>query len=317
MGSNTAFATNNALTKKVWSEKLYRDAMKSMFFTKMMGAGANNIIELKSDFTKTKGDVVTFALRMQLTDRGQTSATTGITLEGNEVALSFYDFAISLKEKGNAVRLGSKLDEQRPAFDVRMEMKDALVEWEANEIEVSILEAMLASPSTNRYIDETASPYGAMTLETLRRAKRKATLSTPKIRPVKVDGRDVYVALIHTYALKGLLADSNFTNLLKDAQVRGDKNPLISGADYFVDGIAIYVCDRSQMLSTGNVCTSLLLGAQAGVLAWAQKPEWHEELFDYNRIPGVAVDMLVAFGKTKFNSEDYGCIAIDNTYTAD
>ena len=317
MGTNTAFATGDAETKKLWSEKLYRQALKSNFFYSMTGKGMNNIIEEKNDFTKAKGDVVTFTLAMNLSGRGQTSTTTGITLEGNEEAIDFYSFTMTLAEKGNSVKTGSKLDLQRPAFDLRTELKDKLVIWATEEIEVSLTEALLASPSTNRYVDETASPYGAMTLETVRRLKRKARLANPKIRPVKIDGKDVYVLLAHEYAIKGLLADSNFTDLLQNAQVRGSENPLIKGADYFVDGVAIYVTDRSNFLSTGNVVTSLLLGAQAGAIAFAQKPEWNEKLFDYDRIPGVGVDMLVAIGKTKFNSEDYAVIAVDNTYTAD
>lgn len=317
MGANTAFATGDALTKKLFSEKLFRAGAKSNFFGDMTGTGANNIIEMKTDFTKSKGDRVTFGLRTRLEDRGQSSSTTGVTLEGNEVALGLYDFSVSLAEKGNSVKAGSTLDLQRPAFDVRKEMMDALVEWVPNEIEVSIATALLASPSTNRYIDETASPYGAMTLETIRRAKRKAQLASPKVQPVKIGGKEVYVLLAHPMAIKGLLADSNFTDVLQYAQSRGDANPLISGADYFVDGVAIYQYDRAQMLSTGNVCTSLLLGAQAGVIAWASKPTWNEKLFDYNTVPGVGTKFLVAIGKTKFNSEDYGVIAIDNTYVSD
>lgn len=313
MGSATAFATNNALTKKLWSEILYRDSQKNMFFTSMIGKDANSIIQEKTDLSKDKGDTVTFGLRMRITDVGQSSTTTGITLEGNEVALTTYDFAVSLEEKGQSVVAQSKLSLKRPAFDLKTEMKDALVEWSAEATELYILNKMLASPSTNRYFQET----GAMTVASIQKLVRQAKLATPTIRPVTIKGKKYYVILAHPYALKGLKDDDDFINYNKDARERGIDNPLIQGADYIIDGALIYEYGRDELLLTGNITRTLLLGAQAGALAWGQKPAWYEKDFDYNRIPGVATDMLIGFGKTKFNSEDYGCIALDNGYTAD
>jgi len=87
--ANTAFATGDALTKKVWSAKLFKEAMREMFFTKFMGESSDSVIQVKTDLKKEKGDRITVGLRMRLTGAGQTSSTTGITLEGNEEALTF------------------------------------------------------------------------------------------------------------------------------------------------------------------------------------------------------------------------------------
>lgn len=62
---------------------------------------------------------------------------------------------------------------------------------------------------------------------------------------------------------------------------------------------------------------ALLLGAQAGVHAYAQYPHWYEKLFQYNRIPGVATDLIYEVAKTVFNSEDFGVIAIDTYINTD
>ena len=312
--SDTAFATDNALTKKLWAEKLYRDTLRSLFLTNMIGKGSDNIIELKNDFEKEKGDKVTFGLRIRVTDRGQSSSTTGITLEGNEVALETYDFSVSLVEKGQSMKAQSKLTLKRTAFNIRSEMKLALQDWATEELEIYMLDALLASPTTNRYYDEST---GTMTAADIEKLKRQAGLAEPKIRPINIKGKKYYVLLAHSYALKGLKADSVFKEANREARSRGVDNPIIQGADYIYDGVCIYEYDRSAMLMTGTKCRSLLLGAQAGALAWSQKPEWYEKDFDYNRVPGVAVDMLLGFGKTVFNSEDYGCIAMDNLYAAD
>lgn len=317
MGANTDFGTADALTKKAWAEdKLFRSMMKSLFFTNMMGTSADSIIQIKNELTKSKGDKITFGLRVPMTGRGQTSSTTGIRLEDNLEAVVFQDFAVTIEEKGNGVGVQSKLAIQRPAFDLRSELGDALKEWATNELETVMLERMLASPSTNRYLDETGSGYGKFTLATLRRLKVKAALSTPKVRPTNVDGKKVFVLLAHEYVVADLLTDDDFVNIMVNAADRGSKNPLIVGADYFVDGVAIYKCDREQMLSSGGVATSLFLGAQAGVIAWAQKPDWNEFKQDAGRLPVLTTDMLVGIAKTVFDSEDYGVIAVDNTYTA-
>ena len=62
---------------------------------------------------------------------------------------------------------------------------------------------------------------------------------------------------------------------------------------------------------------ALLLGRQAGVCAYGQMPQWYEKLFDFNRIPGVAVDVVWKVAKTVYNSVDFATIAIDTYYAAD
>jgi N4-gp56 family major capsid protein len=294
--------------------RLYRDFKKDMFFSTMIGTDENSIIQEKMDLSKDKGDNVTFGLRMRITDAGQTSGTTGITLEGNEVALSFYDFAVPLVEKGQSVKAQSKLTLKRTAFNLRTEMKSSLQDWASEATEVYMLNKMLASPSTNRYFDETT---GTMTVKSIEKLVRQAKLATPTIRQVTIKGKKYYVILAHGYALKGLKNDDDFINYNKDARARGADNPLIQGADYIIDGALIYEYNRPELLMTGNKVRTLLLGAQAGALAWGQKPAWYEKDFDYDRVPGVATDMLIGFEKTKFNSEDYGVLALDNAYTED
>jgi len=314
MGSNTAFATGDALTKKVWSAKLFKEAMRDMFFTKFMGENADSIIQVKNDLKKEKGDKITVGLRMRLSESGQTSATTGITLEGNEEALTFYDMSATVKEHGHAVRAGSKLDLQRPAFDLRTEMKDGLKEWVDEKLEKLILAAIIASPTTEHYESATGS---TMTAEHISLCKRQAQMASPKIRPVKFEGKDYYMMICHPYATKYLKYDDDWRNAQQYANIRGKDNPLFTGALGVYDGVVIHEYDRSDLLLTGTVVRSVLCGAQAGLVGWAQTPEWYEKMFDYNRIPGVASDMLVGVAKSVFNSKDFATFTIDNDYTAD
>ena len=312
--ADTSFLTNNALTVKLWDEKLRRGTLKSLFFTKMMGDNADSIIQVDDKLVKGKGDTVTIGLRIRSTAAGQTSSTTGIALEGNEEAMTFYNDSVSLSEYGNAVKLESELTEQRTAFDLRTEAKSFLQDWATEKLERLIATSLVTSPSTNRILDKSST---ACALADIQALHRKAKLASVKLRPVTIDGKKYFVMLAHPYAIKGLLADSNFTTLQREARERGTNNPLIQGANYIVDGVLIYEYDRDELLLSGNQCRSLLLGAQAGYVAWSKKPSWHEKLFDYNTKYGAAVKMIMGVKKTVFNSEDYGVIALDNAYTPD
>lgn len=315
--ADTAFATGDALTKKVWSAKVAKEMLRSMYLSKFMGEKANSVIQTKTDLKKEKGDRITIALRMVMTGAGQSSSTTGITLESNEEALVFYDYSVSLSEYGHAVKAQSKLSLQRPAFDLRTEMKDALSDWLADKIEKLLITALLAAPTSDKKIVRVGSGGSNLTTALLSQARRTAQLATPKVRPIKVDGKEWYIVLAHPYATKALKADTDWKNAQLYAASRGSDNNLFTGALGMWDGVIVHEYDRSQMLLSGTKLRTLLLGAQAGCVAWGQMPEWYEKLFDYYRIPGVAVDFLTGIGKTKFNNSDFATVAIDTNYTAD
>jgi len=313
----TQFAKTHALTQKLWSATLFKEAMREIYVSKFMGEGADNIIQRKDDLTKEKGDKITVGLRMAMTGAGQSSQT-GITLEGNEEALVYYDFAVELSEYGHAVKAGSKLDIQRPAFDLRTDMKDALKDWLSEKIEKLLIVALVASPTTNHRIYKSGSGGSNLSAALISQAKRMAQLATPKVRPVNVPKYGTfYVMLVHPYASKALKADSDWRNAQLQAAIRGADNPIFTGALGVYDGVVVHEYDRSNLILSGNVAINLLLGAQAGVVAYAQYPAWYEKLFDYDRIPGVATDFLSGIGKSVFNSEDFATIYLRTNYTPD
>ena len=314
--ANTAFATTDALTQKIWSAILLKEALREIYLSKFMGESTDNIIQVKNELTKQKGDKITIPLRMQMTSPGQSSQTV-ITLETNEEALIYYNYAVELWLYGHAVRADDKLSLQRPAFDLRTDMKDALKDWLANKIEVLLATALATSPEATHYINKTVSPTSTLTVALIQAAKRKAQLANPKVRPINIEGGEYYVMLVHPYGTKGLKADSDWKNAQLYANIRGKDNPIFNGALGIIDGVVLHEYDRSQLIVTAGKTRCLLLGAQAGALVWGQQPQWHEKLFDYERIPGVAVDLMAGVGKCVFNALDFGVITLDVTYVAD
>ena len=78
--ARTAYATDDALTKKAWDEELFRDMVKESFFMGMAGSTSSSLLQTKEQFNKGKGDKITFGIRMKLAGAG---VEEGQQLEGN------------------------------------------------------------------------------------------------------------------------------------------------------------------------------------------------------------------------------------------
>lgn len=324
--AETAFATGDALTKKIWGAKVIVEAKKDIFFDKFTGNTDQNIIQNKMELIKEKGDRITIPLRVRLTGEG--TDTEDADLEGQEEQVTFYDFSVSLQERGHAVKAKNKLSLQRPAFDLRGQFKDALKDWLSEYIDRITVEVLSASPTTNRNIfggaaDTSTSDIDAadtMSVSLIQRAKRTARLASPKIVGINIKGKQRYVMIMHDYQTKALKADDDWKNGQYYAAIRGETNPIFSGALGMIDGVVLHEYERVETYNTWGTGAitggrALLLGRQAGVHAFGQLPKWYEKLFQYNRIPGVAVDIVWRAAKTVFNSEDFACVAVD-TYIA-
>ena len=364
--ADTSFASDNALTIKKWSALLFKQVLGDIFFGKFVGKSDKDIIQTKTDLLKDRGDKVVFGLRMKLSGAGKKDDE---SLEGEEEALTFHDFSATLHLRQNAVRAAGKMTLRRTAFDIKSEAKDGLADWLTDKLDEDTLLALsglansdlglsAVAPSTNRKwyggqtvgssgteavleavandaaIDSaTTKLFGPMVVSAI---KRKAKLATPKIRPVRVDGKDYYVMFIHPYQMKALRNTYEWKQSQYHAALRGLTNPIFAGAECIIDGVIIHEYDKietrlgaggstpSEYFESGDNCANgmyvaraLFCGAQAGVHAYGQYPGWYEKMFQYGRIPGVATDVILACAKTVFNSEDFGSIIVDTAYVTD
>lgn len=332
--SKTTFATNNALTKEIWDEELFQDVVIESFFgSRFMSASTNAMIQEKTELTKEKGDQVTFGIVQNLTGDG---VTEGQTLEGNEERLVSYDYSVSLGRYRHAVRDNGALDRQRAMFSIDEVSREKLKIWGAEKIDKLIIAALLASPTKTLYRDGVAGAFsGTATQSTAKTALTAANSkltpnfisalrtwaktggagATYRIRPIRIDGKDMYVLLVNPAVLYDLRIDSTFQSAMKDAQDRGKDNPLFKSAVAIWDDVVIHETERISLFTdggSGSVTGShgLFLGAQAGVFAWGQRPETKQEEFDYGEEHGYAWAMTAKAGKPKFNSKDYAVIGV-------
>lgn len=232
--------SNSALRAQLWDKELNENVMTELYFKQrgMIGEGSDNIIQVKNDLTKAKGDRITFGIGYKLTGNGV--AGDG-ELEGNEEVKNTYSDTVLIDQIRNAERLEGNLDSQKAAYNTREEaLKDGKV-WIAEFIEKQIFMKLGGVSTTTltdvggsvysgratwsntadmvpaaheaagtgaRYICTDASGLDAMastdvmstTFITRARIKAQTTVvGRPRVRPIRVNGQDHYVMFLHPW----------------------------------------------------------------------------------------------------------------------
>ena len=286
-----------------------------------MGSGVDNIIQVKEELKKEAGDSITMRLLMKLKGDGVTGDN---TLEGNEEAMQYRDFTVTVDQIRNAVRLKGKMEEQKTSADMRKDAKTALSNWLTEYIDGQFFKKLSANPTKDRVVyaggKTAASAITAadvFSTDVIGKAKRIAMTDTnAKIRPVSVNGKKFYVMIIDPWQARDLRKDEKWLQAQEHAQERGDDNPIFTGALGTYEGVVIH--ENEQCIrDTGDVKTghALFLGAQAGVLAAGSEPTWQEDDFDYHNQKGFSIGRIFGVAKTQFkfdgtNLSDFGVINV-------
>jgi len=364
-------ASVDALRPELWQKELYKDVMDNLYMSKFMGEGENNVVQIKSNLKKSKGDTVTLPLTAKLSGDGITGDS---ELEGNEEAISVYSDAIAIDQIRNAVRLTGRLDEQKNVYDMRMDAKDKLSMWlrefverqfffklagcnntsltDVNAVVVGGRVAWSNAPAQVPTAD-TAAGYGdrylcadyttgadslastdLITPELISRVKVKAKLSSPQVQPLKIEGKDYYVLFIHPWQAYDLKNNATYAQAQREAQVRGDSNPVFTGALGVWDGVIIHEHEYVPFLDisvagnnfnasgsgtdiTADCFRAVLCGKQAlGFVQASDTRRMVEKEFDYDNQVGYATTLIGGIQKVTFNSKDYGVIALDTAATS-
>ena len=372
--ANTVFVrggAHSASVEEVWGEKTWRQAEKDAYFNdgRFVGTDSNSIIQINVDLTKHKGDLINTPLRARLISDGKVDDA---AIEGQEKALTFYNCPTTIHKRKEAVRLDGEMTERRTKIKLRSEAKDALALWHAESRDSDVLVGLsglanavgtiaAAAPTSNRVfkggqlttgvggvatvatdalITGAAGEhlFGTLVLSHLKRmAQVDGGVNYGKLRPVVIRGKTWYVYFASPWQIKSLKAETAWINAQKDANVRGEDNPLFSGACGIWDGIIVHEYDKiltrtgdatgtdpATYFESGDpaangitVARGLFCGAQAGILAYGRKIGWKEKVFEYDSQFGVEVSSIYGFTKAKFNSEDFAVIACDTRVDLD
>jgi len=356
------------LKSQGWAKDLHADAIDQLYFNQIgvMGKGDNYIVSIDDELSKVKGEKKTFGISYKLNSG---KGTTGDSeLEGNEKVLQDYSQDVAIDQIREAVRLKGSLEEQKTAYDMRMNAKSQLATWKAEMIErqiffklggvnntsltdvngVAVAElcawsnapaqvpaADTAAGTGDRYLCADSSGADSLastdiiTPQLISRAKKKAMLASPRIQPLKVNGKNYFVMFVHPNQAYDLYYNATFAQARREAEVRGKENPIFTGALGVWDGVVIHeheyvpyldISVAGHNFNSATVGTdfsadcyrALLCGRQAVCYADCKNPKgWVEETFDYSNKVGFATGLIGGIQKTAFNSLDYAVIAVD------
>lgn len=323
---------NTNLVQKLYAKQLWKEARDELFFGKFMGTKETDIIQLKTEFKKDKGDQITFGIAMDLTGTGVIGDN---ELEGNEEALVTYHDNVTIDQIRNAVRIQGRLEEQKASYSIRETAKERLKFWLQETIDQKLFNHMcgvttetfpataLAPDSShvvyggNATSDATIDSADTINMTTLNKAKLKAEMLSPRLKPVKVGGSSYWVVVISPYQAYDLRQDTEWQNAHYYANDRGLTNPIFTGSMGVANGMVIHVHPKIYTTATwgagSNVegARGILLGAQAALFGVAGEPTWVEKDFDYANQTGVATGMIFGVKKARFNSLDFGVVAMD------
>ncbi len=118
--------TNSRLVVQQWDDEFFEEYVRTNRFSRYMGEGENNVIMVREDLTKKKGDRVTLPW---VGRADASSASTGNTvLEGAEQVLEQDGFAIPVDVQRTGF-VTTEWEEQKSAIDLRKAFRSVLKTW--------------------------------------------------------------------------------------------------------------------------------------------------------------------------------------------
>jgi len=317
------------LRPELWRKQLFADVRDNLYMTRFIGTSEQSMIQELEDLKKEKGNNISFGLGIKLSGAGITGDS---TLEGNEEAMTDYDEDVAIDQLRHAVRLTGRMDEKKNAYEMRMSAKNRLADWFAERLDQEILDKLCGKTSATFSNTPTAAAatrsvfaggqtsVGALTsamkmdTKVLDSAKQTAKLAAPMIRPVRVGGKEYYVAILHPYSATDLRQDPVWNQAQRDANVRGEENPIFSGALGIYNGMVIheheYVFTNTDGSGSARIARNILCGQQSAVIAWGAPVAWVEKSFDYGNSWGISCGAIFGVIKPIFNALDYGVITM-------
>jgi N4-gp56 family major capsid protein len=309
-----------------WAKELQVEVGKEIYFSKFMGEGPGNAIHVKQ-VEEGVGKDVTFGLVTQLTGNPITGDS---PLEGSEQSLSTYANTVSLNQKRLAVRDTGKFENSKVLYNFRSTALDLLKQQYAELIDADIFSALTATTANHAYYSAEAGGYSAdgtdpktalgagdkIALDDISAMKTIAKIGGAfnyKIRPLRVDGKEYYVLILHPEVAYDLFTLSDWQTAQREAQVRGNDNPLFSGALGVWDGVVVHSHESISTFDDGGGAAvkgarNIFMGAQAACFADNSGMNWIEKTFDYGNQLGISAGKIYGVGISDYNNKDYGVI---------
>lgn len=177
--STTSFATNDAMAVKLFSMETEAAERDTLDIAKLMGEDDDSIIQVKTDFQKTrvKGDQITYSLIVRIAGAGFGE---GETAWGNARSLSYYSDSLLINELGmtTGVQSENTIDAQRVPMNLRSDAKSVLVKWWADRKAVVFFNHVCGYTPANTVSDTSGPKFTGHNTVTAHTASRRIWAGT-------------------------------------------------------------------------------------------------------------------------------------------
>ncbi len=344
--------TPAGLNVQRWRSTFFTEVFNSNKFMPYIGTKRTDIIQVDEELTGKPGSIVTFSLVNQLdTNRVLGNAV----LEGSESLMVTRSFNVTVNQERFGIEL-QHFERKKSAIDQMKASKEILVDKDSRLLRNDIILALgsingvnYASASEAQkdawLVDNTdRAQFGAvrsnsstldhsaslanidntsdkLTAAVIGIMKRLGKTSAPIVRPIGVDGSDMYLLFTPSLLFRDLSLDTTVTQANREARARGLDNPIFKGAGLVVDNIIIVEVEDIEVL-TGvgaggiDVAPCYMCGAQAVALAWGERPHEIFNTRDFMDKEGIGIAQIRAVKKMLFGTgatdtddlKDYGVV---------
>lgn len=343
---------------------------ESYFNRKFMGTGieAQTPLQTLPNLENDAGDRIDYDLVMQLKMQPIEGDN---TLRGKEEDLKFYTDNVLIDQMRGGVNTGGKMTRKRTIHDLRKIARARQGEWWARVFDELFFMYLAGARGVNAdYIyptnyagfagngfvapDNQHLMYGGaataknnlantdkFNLTLIERAVTRAntmgggTSGVPSLQPIRIEGEERYVALLHEWCLYDLRTNTTTGQWLDIqkalATAVGNKSPIFMGGAGYHNNVVIHshrAVIRFNDYGAGanlGAARNLFMGRQAAIVAFGSpgtglRFDWNEETEDRGNQVVITTSSIAGIKKCAFTidgtSRDFGAIALD-TYAVD
>jgi N4-gp56 family major capsid protein len=332
---------------KQWASDALLETISRVSFGDLMSTDPESYVYVAQDLRKGRGDQIKYDLVSKL---GGDGTVGDAILVDNTEGLSFNQDSVGIEQLRHAVEART-MSQQRTVHDLRAVGRNMIALWFSEIMEI-MFGAHLAgtaglgntnatrasakdgfggnsytAPDSAHEYDKTGLGTKTSELADFDYLIEKAQMSSPVINPVMVDGRPYYIYFMHPYAWTSLRRESasgGYLDVLKNAEVRGSENPILSGAELVHNNIIVRVMKYLPYDTTNSVCYNVLAGQQAMCVAFGNAYDeldqetygkdnlfsWVEDRLDAGNRKIVGGGAIFGMKKARFNSTDYATIRV-------
>jgi len=317
------------LSPQIWDDQFSTEFFQNNPFAAYAGTENDNPIVMKEDFASKRGNGITFefitslkgpAIRGRAPLKGHESQLgeygdkaewdmrkNGISIHEMDADLAAIDLRKASRgalkqwaDEDVKFEVIQRLQDVGSGLDVAYDSAAAadLNTWNTNNKDRILYGNARSNYSAGAHatslgnVDTTADTFTKTSVSLM---KRMALMAAPRITPVKVsesDNRRVFVAFVHPYAMRDLVASLNESE--RQVSVQSRNEGLFLGGDREWDGVIVHEVDDMPIYadagaSSADIAPVFLLGQEA--LGWAIKQRYRtrEDEDDYGQIQGLGI----------------------------